>query len=100
MPSTLLDGGLIAFNGKADPEDEAYIAAVHNQQPFVSARVQSQPDWGRFLQNIPKNTSKIAIAQFLLEPKLSDTMVNNINQSTDTKAMVIEVVSTPEYQLC
>jgi uncharacterized protein (DUF1800 family) len=100
IPSTLLDGGLIAFNGKADPEDEAYIAAVHNQQPFVSARVQSQPDWGRFLQNIPKNTSKIAIAQFLLEPKLSDTMVNNINQSTDTKAMVIEVVSTPEYQLC
>ncbi len=100
IPSTLLNGGLIDFNGKADPEDEAYIATVRNQQQFVNTRVQSQPDWDKFLQNIPKNTSKTGIAQFMLEPKLSNTLLNKINRQTDTKTMVIDLVSTPEYQLC
>jgi len=99
IPSTLLDGGLIDFNGKADPEDEAYIATVHNQQQFVNAQVQSQPDWDKFLQGIPKNTSKTAIAQFMLEPKLSDTLLDSITKATDTKTMIIELVSMPEYQL-
>lgn len=100
IPSTLLNGGVIDFNGKTDPEDEAYIATVRNQQQFVNTRVQAQPDWDKFLQGIPKNESQTAIAQFMLEPKLSDTLLNNINRSTDTKAMVIDLVSTPEYQLC
>jgi len=100
IPSTLLDGGLIDFSGKADPEDEAYIAIVRNQKQFVSTKVQSQPDWDKFLNGIPKHTSKTSIASFLLEPKLSNALLKNIDQATDTKAMVIELVSTPEYQLC
>jgi hypothetical protein len=62
--------------------------------------VQAQPDWDKFLQAIPANTSKTAIAQFLLEPALSNTLINTINQSADLKGMVIDMVSTPEYQLC
>ncbi len=100
IPSTLLNGGVIDFNGKTDPEDEAYIATVRNQQQFVNTRVQAQPGWDRFLQDIPKNESKTAIAQFMLEPKLSNTLLNNINRSNDTKSMVVDLVSTPEYQLC
>jgi len=100
IPSTLLNGGVIDFTGKADPEDEAYLATVHNQQQNVSTRVQAQPDWDKFLQGIPKNTSKTAIAEFMLEPKLSSTLIKNINSSTDTKALVVDLVSTPEYQLC
>ena len=96
----MLNGGLIDFTGKADPEDEAYLATVRNQQPFVSTRVQAQPDWDRFLQSIPKNIAKTGIAEFLLEPKLSSTLINSINNATDTKALAIELVSTPEYQLC
>ncbi|SHN31524.1 DUF1800 family protein [Mucilaginibacter sp. OK098] len=99
IPSTLLNGGLIDFNGKADPEEEAYIATIRNQQQFVNAKVQTQPDWPRYLKNIPKNASKTDIAQFMLEPKLSNTLINNINSATDIKAMVVELVSTPEYQL-
>ncbi|MDF2434414.1 MAG: hypothetical protein JWP44_4045 [Mucilaginibacter sp.] len=100
IPSTLLNGGLIDVTGKADPEDEAYIATVRNQQQFVSTRVQAQPDWNQFLQNIPKTMSNAAIAQFLLEPKPNNTLINNINQTTDIKSLAIELVSTPEYQLC
>ena len=100
IPSTLLNGGLIDFTGKADPEDEAYIATVRNQQQFVNTKVQAQPDWDKFLQHIPGDTPKTGIAAFLLEPKLSSTLLNNINRSDNTKSLVIDLVSTPEYQLC
>jgi uncharacterized protein (DUF1800 family) len=99
IPSTVLDAGLIDFTGKADPEDEAYLATVRNQQQAVNTRVQTQVDWDKFLNNIPPDTSNTAIAQFLLEPGLSNTIMNTINQATDIKTMVVEVVSTPEYQL-
>jgi uncharacterized protein (DUF1800 family) len=100
IPSILLDGGLIDFTGKADPEDEAYIATVRNRQSIVNTKVQAQPDWDKFLQGIPKNLSKTGIAQFMLEPGLSVAMQATAEQSTDIKTLVIEIVSTPEYQLC
>jgi uncharacterized protein (DUF1800 family) len=100
IPSTLLNGGVIDFTGKADPEDEAYIATLRNQQQAISTRVQATPDWDKFLNSIPHNTSKLDIAQFMLEPKLNNTLINTVTQATDIKAMVIELVSTPEYQLC
>ncbi len=100
MPSILLDGGLIDFTGKADPEDEAYIATVRNQQQIVNTKVQTTPDWDRFLQNIPKKADKATIVQFMLEPRVSNLLMNNFEKAADIKAMVIELVSTPEYQLC
>jgi uncharacterized protein (DUF1800 family) len=100
IPSTVLNSGLIDFTGKADPEDEAYLATVRTQQQSVSTRVQAQPDWNKFLQYIPPNITKTSLAQFMLEPKLSTTFINNINQSADIKTMAIEIASTPEYQLC
>ena len=99
IPSTLLNGGLIDFTGKADPEDEAYIATVRNQQQFVNTRVQAQPDWDKFLQSIPKNMTTTEIAQFMLEPPLNSALLNNVSHTTDIKALAIELASTPEYQL-
>jgi uncharacterized protein (DUF1800 family) len=99
IPSTILNGGVIDFTGKADPEDEAYLATVRNQQQAVNTRVQAQPDWDKFLSSLPANATKTSIAQFMLEPKLSASLTNTINQSADIKAAVIEVVSSPEYQL-
>ncbi|MCC8427188.1 DUF1800 family protein [Mucilaginibacter sp. UR6-11] len=99
IPSTILNGGVIDFEGKADPEDEAFLATMRTQQQAVNIRVQAQPDWNKFLGSIPKGLGKTSIAQFMLEPKLSSALMNNISQSTDTKALVIELVSSPEYQL-
>ncbi|HEY4326527.1 MAG TPA: DUF1800 domain-containing protein [Mucilaginibacter sp.] len=100
IPSILLNGGLIDFAGKTDPDDEAYIASVRNHQQDVNTKVQATADWDKFLQTVPKKASNIEIAQFMLEPKLNSTLINNISRSTDVKTMVIELVSTPEYQLC
>jgi uncharacterized protein (DUF1800 family) len=99
IPSTVLNGGVIDFEGKADPEDEAFLATMRNKQDAVNTKVQSQPNWDKFMQSIPKGMSKTSIAQFMLEPKLSSALVSAVNRSKDTKAMVIELVSSPEYQL-
>lgn len=100
IPSMVLNGGLIDFTGKADPEDEAYLATVRNRQTLVNTKVQAQPDWDKFLQGIPKDLSKTDIAKFMLEPPLSPAIQNAAEQSTDIKTWTIELVSTPEYQLC
>jgi len=100
IPSTLLNGGLIDFEGKADPEDEAYLATLRNQAQFVSTAVRSQANWDKFLGAIPKDLSNEQIGQFLLAPKLGRVILNSIKNAADTKKMVIELVSTPEYQLC
>lgn len=100
IPSLVLDGGLIDFAGKADPEDEAYLATVRNRQTAVNTRVQTQVDWDKFLKSIPGHLSNIEIAQFLLEPRLNSTIQNTVSANTDIKTMAIELVSTPEYQLC
>ncbi len=100
IPSIVLDGGLIDFTGKADPEDEAYIAANRYRQNAVNSRVQAQPNWDKFLGDIPKNLSNADIAQFLLEPKPGQNLKKNILQTNEIKTLAIEVVSTPEYQLC
>src|ERR1700761_6002807 len=100
IPSTVLNDGVIDFTGKVDPEDEAFIAASHKQQQAVYTKVQATPDWDKFLKSIPDNMPKTDIAQFMLEPKLNNTLINLAAQATDTRALAIDVVSTPEYQLC
>jgi uncharacterized protein (DUF1800 family) len=100
IPSMVLNGGLIDFAGKADPEDEAYLATVRIRQTAVNTRVQAQPDWGKFLQSIPKGLSNMEFAQFILEPKLSLALQSAAGQSADIKTLAVELASTPEYQLC
>jgi uncharacterized protein (DUF1800 family) len=100
IPSTILNAGIIDFTAKTDPEDEAYMASVRKQQPNVIKRVQTQPAWDKFLSAIPAETSKIQMAEFMLEPKLNKTITDEINNSPDIKTTMIQIVSTPEYQLC
>lgn len=100
IPSTVLNDGVIDFTGKADPEDEAFITSTLNRRKAVNTQVQSQPDWSKFLSDIPPHTSKAGIAQVILAPPLNTNLMEIVNRSTDVKAMVVELVSTPEYQLC
>ncbi|WP_183575427.1 DUF1800 domain-containing protein [Mucilaginibacter sp. X5P1] len=100
MSSIILNAGVIDFTGKVDPGDEAYLASVRKQQMNVIKRVQAQPNWDKFLKEIPDDTSKIQIAEFMLEPKLNQAVIAEVNQATDIKDTIIQIVSTPEYQLC
>jgi hypothetical protein len=100
IPSTVLNGGVIDFAGKADPEDEAFLATMRTKQQTVNTEVQSAPNWNKFMASIPANTSKKDIAQVILAPALNNDIMEIVNGSTDTKSMVIKLVSTLEYQLC
>jgi hypothetical protein len=100
IPSTILNAGVIDFTGKANPEDEAYLASVRKQQLNVIKRVQAQPDWERFLKEIPGDASKVQVAEFMLEPPLNKTVTDEVNMAPDLKTSIIQIVSTPEYQLC
>ena len=100
IPSTVLNAGVIDFTGKATPEDEAYLASQKKQQLNVIKRVQAQPDWDRYLKDIPQKITHAQIAEFMLEPKLNKAVIDEVNKATDIKATVIQIVSTPEYQLC
>ncbi|MDO3642026.1 DUF1800 family protein [Mucilaginibacter sp. L3T2-6] len=100
IPSIILNGGVIDFKGKADPEEEAYIAASHNQQQFVNARIQAQADWDKLLKSIPPGTSKNNIAAFILQPPVSKVLATELGRAADIKTALIQSVSTPEYQLC
>jgi hypothetical protein len=73
---------------------------MRNRQEATYTRVQAKPEWDQLLSAIPPNTSKASIAQFMLEPKINATLLNIINEAKDIRALVIELVSTPEYQLC
>jgi hypothetical protein len=100
IPSTLLNGGLIDFTGKADPEEEAYIAATRNQQQFINAKVQAQPDWDRLFKAMPENENGRKIAAFILQPQVSKNLAAALGNAPDRKTAIIQTVSTPEYQLC
>ncbi len=100
MPSIILNAGLIDFTGKADPEDEAYLATMRKQQLNVIKKVQAQPDWDKFLKDIPEKTTKEQMAEFMLEPPLNKSIINEVNMAPDIKTAVIQIASTPEYQLC
>jgi uncharacterized protein (DUF1800 family) len=99
VPSTILNAGLIEFTGKVGPEDEAYLSLLRKQQADVNKRVQSQPDWDKVLKEFPEKISKQQIAEFMLEPRLNETIINDINSTPDIKTAIIQIVSTPEYQL-
>jgi uncharacterized protein (DUF1800 family) len=99
IPSTLLNGGLIDFEGKTDPEDEAYIATVRNQQQLVNMKVQATANWDKFLKSIPAGSSKTDVAQFLLEPSPGRALLDGISQTTNMQAAAVAIVSSPEYQL-
>jgi uncharacterized protein (DUF1800 family) len=99
IPATVLNDGVIDFTGKADPEDEAFLATTRTKQQTVKTQVESVPNWDKFLTDIPANTPKKEIAQVILAPTLKNDIMEIVKRSTDTKTMVIKLVSTPEYQL-
>lgn len=100
IPSTILNAGVIDFAGKATPEDEAYLASQRKQQFNVIKRVQANADWNKFLEGIPLKIPREQVAAYLLEPPVNARITAEINKATDIKNMVIQLVSTPEYQLC
>ncbi|WP_421945260.1 DUF1800 domain-containing protein [Pedobacter sp.] len=106
IPSLVLNDGEIDFSGKADPEDEAVIAqskaatASVNAQVKPKSYVDAKADWPKFLESLPKGTTPIELAEFLLQPKLNNKITTMISDNKGLRSTSVELTSMPEYQLC
>lgn len=104
IPSLILNDGEIDFSGKADPEDEAVLAlsrvGTNNVNAKPKSYVNARADWPKFLDSIPKNTSPLALTEFLLQPQLNDKITKMVSDNKGLRSTAVEVTSMPEYQLC
>lgn len=100
IPSTVLNSGIIEFEGKADPDDEAFYNIMKKQSKKIAQRIQATVDWVKFEEQLPKNITKEQLTAFLLQPKVNEQILNNISTTNNIKNMVVQIISTPEYQLC
>lgn len=99
MPSTVLNGGVIEFEGKIDPEDEAFVSLLRREQKRVRSRTRTRPDWQMIEADVPEGTAPATLANWLIAPRLSDTELARINAAS-VKDTCIQLVSMPEYQVC
>lgn len=99
LPSTILNGGVIETEGKADPEDEAYLASARRTKHVTERKLQTRPDWDRFVREHPSNVSNGELAYILLSGNIQKESLLRIDISNPIN-MAIQIVSTPEYQLC
>lgn len=102
IPSLVLNDGILDFNGKADPEDEAVIALNKkpNKPKPVKSYINAQANWDQFLAGFPKDMKQAELAAFLLEPPVGQKITDLVSQNTNLKNTAIAVTSMPEYQLC
>lgn len=101
IPSLVLNDGILDFDGKADPEDEAVIALNSKPKPkTVKSYINAEADWALFLSTLPKDMKQEELAAFLLEPALGEKISALVNRNKNYKNTVIAVTSMPEYQLC
>lgn len=101
IPSLVLNDGILDFNGKADPEDEAVIALNRRPKPKpAKSYVNAKADWGKFLAELPKDMKQAELASFLLQPAIGQKISALVDHNVNLKNTAIAVTSMPEYQLC
>lgn len=101
IPSLVLNDGLLDFDGKADPEDEAVIALNRKPRPKpVKSYINAEANWTTFLAGLPKDMRQEDLASFLLEPPVDKKIGDLVSRNSNLKNTAIAVTSMPEYQLC
>jgi uncharacterized protein (DUF1800 family) len=101
IPSLVLNDGILDFDGKADPEDEAVIALIKKTRPQpIRSYVNAEANWPEFLKSLPKNMQQTELAAYLLQPAIGKKISELVEKNVNLKNTAIAVTSMPEYQLC
>ena len=100
IPSTIINGGIIEFEGKVDPDDEAFIALSRKESMKVARKINTTVNWEKFLNQIPVEMDTNMLANFLLQPTVNKNFLHSLSETADLKIKVVQIISTPEYQLC
>lgn len=101
IPSVILSSGLIEFQGKHDPEEEALIALQKKTPSAIQKRMSSVVDWSAILNSFPESISQSDLITYLLPAGMSETQRRSMlsTDRADLKGVIVELISTPEYQL-
>src|SRR5690606_24918109 len=91
IPSTVINNGILEFEGKTDPDDEALIALARRESKKVAQKTQANIDWEKFADGLPAQIDKRELASFLLQPKIKETLLDNISDSADLKTKVVQL---------
>jgi len=101
IPSLVLNDGILDFDGKADPEDEAVIALNRKPGPKpVKSYINAEANWPDFLKSLPKDMKQTELAAFLLQPAIGKKISDLVDNNKNLKYTALAVTSMPEYQLC
>jgi len=101
IPSLVLNDGILDFDGKADPEDEAVIALNRKPGPKpVKSYINAEANWPNFLKSLPKDMKQTELAAFLLQPAIGKKIRDLVDNNKNLKYTALAVTSMPEYQLC
>lgn len=100
MPSIVLNNGVLEIEGKADPDDEAIIALAKRDSSKVAQRIKANVDWDQFAKNMPSNIDKESLAGLLIRASITKNLLGNVSEEANLKTKVVQLLSTPEYQLC
>jgi uncharacterized protein (DUF1800 family) len=104
LASLLLDGGLIEVEEKDDMPEEYKLMMVREKQAQakVERKVKAQPNWEKFSSVLPQGISKKELGEYVLSvlpPRLNLDQI--MEPGTDhLRSVVIELLSSPEYQMC
>ncbi len=100
IPSLVLNGGIIDFDGKADIEDEAVIALDRDGRMAANNQAMCTADWSKFLKEFPVGMKVPELAGFLLQPAISTARLKILDNNSDSMSRTVEILSLPEYQMC
>lgn len=101
VPSMMLNSGIIEFQGKPDPEEEALIAFNKKNGATVQKKMNTSVDWNAFLTALPDPVSQGQLIEYFLPSGLDTNKRHKIlsTNTGDLQRIVIQLISTPEYQL-
>jgi len=102
LPSVILNGGIIDVTPKEDlAEMSEMMMAEEKIKERIQQKVKTTADWDILLSQLPKDIKIDELAGYFLQPNLPDnikTLISNVNDGI--KMVILQLISTPEYQLC
>lgn len=103
LASVILNKGVIQWHDKGDMPEDTLMKMKFNKtiKSQIEKKVKATPNWQKFLSGLEQKDKK-ALIDFIIQPKLSEGAATVISQldETNTKHLIIELLSLPEYQLC
>lgn len=101
IPSVILNSGLIEFQGKHDPEEEALIALQKKTPSQLQKKITSVVNWDDLIKTFPASISQTNLITYLLPSGLNQHERSHLlnTDPADLKGVIVQLISTPEYQL-